>query len=265
MNTSSLAQMSIDIDNRARQKKDPTNWPYAYLLSVPRFLWWERSVVSFWYLYSSSLELDAVIMEINNSFDEKRNVFFQVQRCSTSTSSEEIVQKDAQYIDRDQNVLSLSSLPGATIYKGTWEKKIFASPFEKVEGSISNRFMDPLQPIPRDQKISLINTTSIGVSGEPKMITRISCQEPPMDPRQADPFQLAKLLLFWTIPITLTTPRIIFQALRIHYILRLMKMMNKSEIQRGSIPRHATTIERYLVIGFHCSCLLFLQRNINTR
>ena len=56
-------------------------------MSVPRFLWWERNVVSFWYLYSASQELDAMIMEINNSFDEKRNVLFQLQPESESPTA----------------------------------------------------------------------------------------------------------------------------------------------------------------------------------
>ncbi|KAM0665941.1 hypothetical protein ACQRIU_005285 [Beauveria bassiana] len=56
--------------------EDPAQWPYAYLVSVPRFLCWSRSVVSWWYLYAADRRLDAVIMEINNSFDEKRPVLF---------------------------------------------------------------------------------------------------------------------------------------------------------------------------------------------
>ncbi|KAJ1715961.1 hypothetical protein NYO67_1765 [Aspergillus flavus] len=58
--------------------EDPKEFPYAYLISVPRFLWFQKSAISYWYLYSSNRELTAMIMEINNSFFEKRNFFFRV-------------------------------------------------------------------------------------------------------------------------------------------------------------------------------------------
>ncbi|KAM3476310.1 hypothetical protein MY8738_007014 [Beauveria namnaoensis] len=142
--------------------EDPAQWPYAYLVSVPRFLCWSRSVVSWWYLYAADRRLDAVIMEINNSFDEKRPVLFRA---------------------------------------------------ESDEGKL-------------------------------KFITRISFQETPIDASQAKWTQVVRLLLFWTMPGTLTTPRIIFQALHLHYYLAGMKMKDKPVVQPGTIPPGGRVLER---------------------
>lgn len=123
-----------------------------------------------------------MIMEINNSFDEKRNVLFQLQPESETPTAKIDLAREPKYLDQKKTVLSLPSLPSARFYKGIWEKHIFASPFEKVEGSISTRFMDPLQASSFKPTASIANIVSIGLAGESKMVTRISCREPPVDP-----------------------------------------------------------------------------------
>ncbi|KAJ5199796.1 hypothetical protein N7472_005000 [Penicillium cf. griseofulvum] len=229
------------------QNKNPARWPYAYLMSVPRFLWWERSVVSFWYLYSPSQELDAMIMEINNSFDEKRNVLFQLEPESDKPVKEiDELEREAKYLDKNKSVMSLPSLPSARFYKGVFEKRIFASPFERVEGSISTRFIDPLHVSLQKPTVSIANVASLGLTGESRMVTSISCREPPIDPVNATTAHLAKRAFLWTFPGTLTTPRIIFQALKIQYFQGLMRMMDRPTIQPGSVARYPTSIERRL-------------------
>jgi Protein of unknown function (DUF1365) len=212
------------------------------MLSVPKFLWWSRNVVTWWYLYSPARELDAVIMEIKNSFGEKRNVLFRVY---PADSNERFEVETKEYLDDGANIQLLPSKARAKFYKGNWEKHVFASPFEKVEGAISTRFMDPLNKDSWKAKASFSNTTSISPSGESKMAARITPCGSPLDPVHATILDLAKLLWHWTLAGTLTTPRILFQAMRLHYYLGLMKMFDKPVIQHGSEPRMATEIERY--------------------
>ncbi|OJJ48129.1 hypothetical protein ASPZODRAFT_140459 [Penicilliopsis zonata CBS 506.65] len=231
------------------QNLDPARWPYAYMLSVPQWLWWSRSVVTWWYLYSPARQLDAVIMEINNSFDEKRNVLFEVRRSGSDehdpVKSAALAGEKEEDLDAAGMIHSLPSVPISAFYQGSWEKHVYASPFEKVEGSIATRFLDPLQESSWSAAVSLSNTTSISPAGDAKLTTRISCRERPLDPVRSTALSLVWFLVRWTLPITLTTPRIIFQALRIEY-LGLMKMLDKPVIQRGSVPRRASAIERTL-------------------
>lgn len=216
------------------------------MVSVPKFLWWSRSVVTWWYLYTPARELNAVIMEINNSFDEKRNVFFKVNPVhpGEDINVESAPISREEYLDANANIKSLSSVSQCKFYKGNWAKHIFASPFEKVEGSISARLMDPLNQKHWNTQASLSNTTSISPSGKPKMAARITITEAPLDPMRITTAELVKFIWSWTVPGTLTTPRILFQAMRLHYYLGWMKMFDKPIIRPGSEPREATKTER---------------------
>ncbi|PWY94639.1 hypothetical protein BO94DRAFT_421375, partial [Aspergillus sclerotioniger CBS 115572] len=205
-------------------------------------LGWSRSVVSWWYLYTEERELDAMILEINNSYDEKRNIFLKVSRVSEQPLKTSGSSQTVDYLENTYKVRTLPSLPQSTFYKGTWTKTIFASVFEKVDGLVTNRFMDPLQPTSWKPNASFSNMTTIAESGEVKMATRMTCCGSPIDPTQMSSFQLFKFLLQWTVPGMLTTAHIIFQALRIHYS-GLMKMNVKTPVRTGSVARHATKTE----------------------
>ncbi|KAL8910450.1 MAG: hypothetical protein Q9171_004244 [Xanthocarpia ochracea] len=50
-------------------------FPHAYLVTAPRFLGYSSNPVSFWYLYNDYMELQAMILEVNNTFDERRMYF----------------------------------------------------------------------------------------------------------------------------------------------------------------------------------------------
>ncbi|CAK47217.1 uncharacterized protein An18g01440 [Aspergillus niger] len=230
------------------QNENPAKWPYAYMLSVPRFLWWERSVVTWWYLYSESKELDAVIMEINNSFDEKRNVLFKVRRTRIYTESpekgfEQLLDCKEEHLDEDKRVFSLIPQHGKYAYKATWKKEIFSSPFEKVGETVSSTFLDPVVPSSWSGNRSLSNTTTFDPSGAPRMIARLWCKVPPIDPGKASSFQIFSILLIWTVNVTLATPRILFQAIRLH-VMNLMRMMEHPDVRPGSEPRRPSKGER---------------------
>ncbi|PYI00079.1 hypothetical protein BO71DRAFT_393709 [Aspergillus ellipticus CBS 707.79] len=245
-----LHRGSHDLDLREKldqflisENQDPSKWPYAYLLAVPQFLGWSRAVVTWWYLYSEARELDAMILEINNSYDEKRNVFLKVNRVSEPQSPQSTeLPATSTYLDSRCKVQSLLSNPQSTFYKGIWTKRIFASPFEKVNGQVTNRFMDPLQPESWKFNAPFSNMTTLGESGEVKMATRMTCAETPLDPTQMTTLQLVKFLLRWTLPGTLTTIFIIATAIRIRFT-GLMKMMRKPPVRSGSVGRHPTKTE----------------------
>lgn len=175
-------------------------------------------------------------MEINNSFGEKRNVLFRIRGPVKSVNMSR--PSATQYLDSTKLVSSLPPNLSASFYKD-----IYASPFEKVEGSISARFLDPLNEQSWGSNVSLSNTTSVSPEGNAKLTTRISCCEAPLDPAKVAATSLLSFLIRWTLPVTLTTPRIIYEAMRIEH-LGLMKMMNKPVVQKGSVPRRATSIER---------------------
>ena len=179
-------------------------------------------------------------MEVNNSFDEKRNVLFKVSH----RDGDEPTVDPTKWASDSAQTKSLPPSPQAVVYSGSWEKKIFASPFEKVQGSISARFMDPLNKDVGKRGPPLSTTTSLGVDGQRRMSTQLSCLGPPTDPENLGFIQLVRIMLFWTLPSILTTPRIIFQAMKLHHFLGSMKMMEKPVVRPGSEPRPASQSER---------------------
>lgn len=200
--------------------------------------------MSWWYLYNESRELDAVILEINNSYWEKRNILLRVRPTSDKLAIPPEASGTAEYLDAAQLVQSLPSAPRASFYSGIWHKYIFASPFEKVDGVVSNRMMDPLQPASWKANASFSNMTTMEESGEVRMATRLTCDGPPIDPTQMNAFDVAKFVLCWTLPGMLTTPEIIFKALKIR-LTGMMKMNSKPPVRSGSVGRHITKLERY--------------------
>jgi hypothetical protein len=48
------------------------SWSFAYLVTAPRFLGYSFNPVSFWYLYNRDKQLCMMVLEVNNTFDERR-------------------------------------------------------------------------------------------------------------------------------------------------------------------------------------------------
>ncbi|KAJ5606800.1 hypothetical protein N7537_003419 [Penicillium hordei] len=230
--------------------EDPRQYPYAYIVSIPRFLWWTKSPISYWYLYSPSKELSAIIMEINNSFGEKKNAFTRLTPEDSSSfekakSCEVISTASGTGPNGTQSVRFMSSAPTAKYYKGSWKKDIFASPFEKVEGSFALRFVDPLDPAPDKGGPLHTNMTLITSSGKPKITSRLFSTAPPLDPLLAPSWEVLIFLLRWSFTIPISLGRIVVEALRIRFRGNL-PYLNKPEVKRNNIPRNASEAESAL-------------------
>ncbi|KAK8007309.1 hypothetical protein PG989_001299 [Apiospora arundinis] len=171
-------------------------------------------------------------MEINNSFDEKRNILFRVRSCRPEPEHEKAHSDE-----------SGQAHANTALYTGSWTKEVYASPFERVDGTIVEKLVDPLQDAHLVSGETMMTTSAFSDEGKLKFVTRLSFDGNPIDPAQATFTQLVRIILRWTMPGTLTTPRIIFQAMRLHHYLGTMKMKDKPVIRPGSVPRHATKTE----------------------
>ncbi|KAJ0418749.1 hypothetical protein BJY00DRAFT_287319 [Aspergillus carlsbadensis] len=240
------------------QNEDPAQWPYAYMMSVPQFMGFCRNVVSWWYLYNEQRELDAIILEINNSYKEKRNILLRVRPTSDKLTPSQLTPK-AEFIDTRRLVQSLPSETKAKFYGGEWRKYIFASPFEKVDGVVSQRMMDPLKPSAWASNASFSNMTTLEETGEVRMATRLVCDGPPIDPTKMSSWEVIKLVFSMTLPGMLTTAEIILMALKIRFS-GTMKMNKKPPVRSGSVGRHITKMEFDLEAIFHA----YLTRCIAT-
>lgn len=188
-------------------------------------------------------------MEINNSYGEKKNAFCRLVKEDSSCFDKEKACEDIGTVSGrgpkgTQSVRFTSSAPTAKYYKGRWEKDIFASPFEKVEGGFALRFMDPLDPAPEKGGPLHSNMTLISTSGKAKISSRLFSIAPPIDPLLASSWELATFLLSWSFVIPVSIGRIVVEALRIRFRGN-MPYLNKPDVKRNNIPRNASEIERY--------------------
>lgn len=189
-------------------------------------------------------------MEINNSFGEKKNTFFRLTREENSCFERK---KTSQVIGTAlgkgeagiQTVRFVSSAPNAKYYKGSWDKDIFASPFEKVEGWFNLRFVDPLDPSPEKGGPLHSNMTLMSTDGKPKMSSRLFSCGPPLDPLSASSWELTKFLLSWSFVIPASLGRITVEALRVRFRGNL-PYLKKPDVRKNSIPRNASKPERYI-------------------
>lgn len=200
--------------------------------------------MSWWYLYNEDRELDALILEINNSYWEKRNILLRIKPTSDKLRQPESLEA-AKYIDMRQSVRSLPTATKAKFYGGEWHKYVFASPFEKVDGLVSQRMMDPLNPGAWTSDATFSNMTTLEESGEVRMATRLTCDGSPIDPTMMSWLDVIKLVLQWTLPGIMTTPEIIFKALKIRF-LGQMKMNSKPPVRSGSVGRPIRKLEMYV-------------------
>ncbi|RAL03493.1 uncharacterized protein BO80DRAFT_488490 [Aspergillus ibericus CBS 121593] len=243
--------------------QNPKDYPYAYLLSVPRFLWWQKSAINYWYLYSPSRELTAMIMEINNSFYEKRNFFFSL--APAGSQKEDICEVSQTVPARSQNGLTQpeelvfrTSLSKCTNYKGSWEKSIFGSPFEKVGGSMPAKFSDMLSEVPPRLQSTL---SSVSPEGQIKVTSRLSSWGDAVDALDSSSWTIMKFVMRWTHVGALSAPRIVKEALRVRFRGGL-KYLQRPEVRKGSIARKETPVERSLELVF-CEYLSQLIKHCN--
>ncbi|KIV96914.1 hypothetical protein PV10_00727 [Exophiala mesophila] len=204
--------------------------PFAYLVTAPRFLGFSFNPVSFWYLYDRTKTLRSMILEVNNTFDERRMYF----------------------LPADPN-------PSKPRFTNAWAKDFHVSPFNDRDGSYSLSAIDPAGHSPRDQTTSIDNTITLSsADGKPKIVARIYSTRPGHDPVTMSRFRFASFILRWWWVGFMTNPRILREA-RILWVKKL-KVFYRPEVLQTSIGRTETQEETTLEPFFR----RFLQYCVDT-
>ncbi|KAL2830914.1 hypothetical protein BDW59DRAFT_158347 [Aspergillus cavernicola] len=224
------------------QGHNPDEWPYAYLVTMPQFLGYQRNLVCIWYLYSASRELTAMIMEVNNYWGQRKIAFSRL----TGEASLSELPTSTEIPSGSSSAPFYHSNPRHLTYRGTWDKDMFISPFEKVEGTIALRFSDPLAP----NTPLHITITLLSPAGKPRLIGRVFCpdEHAPVDPLTASPWSLLRFLPYWTGVLVITELLIIIAALRIRS--KGAPIFSMPEVRPNNIPRDESDIERTLEPSF---------------
>lgn len=202
------------------QGRDPSEYPFAYLITAPRVLGYSFNPVSFWYLYSSERRLVAMILEVNNTFDERRPYLL-----DATPSTEGDIKG------------------GSPVFSSSWAKDFHVSPFNDREGSYSLSAQD--LGLGTAAEVSTVsNTITLSTpNNERKLVARIFSTEKPLDPSRIGLLTATWLIATYGWVGFVTFPRILREAWKL-YFKRALDVWFRPEVNRGSTGRTPTSIER---------------------
>ena len=217
------------------QGVNPSTYPYAYLITVPRLLGYSFNPVSFWYLYADNKELTAVISEVNNTFDERRPYLL-----LRDEPSGQLLDGIPGYNGNAQ--LDPTAQAPATKLRQTWAKDFHVSPFNSRKGTYSILASDPLRS--KGTSLGRVDNTLTLASSKKhaKVIARLFSNVEPCDPMQMSLSQKLKFLAAWGWVVFVTVPRILWEA-KVLFYARGLHVWFRPEPLSSSIGRRADAAE----------------------
>jgi len=240
------------------------DYPYAYFMTAPKFLGYSFNPVSFWYLYSAERKLSAMILEVNNTFDERHMYFLKPSEDppeEISHSYEESATIEALPILKNGTAQPMSTgLPRKpTRFTNSWTKEFHVSPFNSRNGTYSLVAYDPLYPS-MSGRGSVNNTVTLKSSkAYSKLVARIFSEGVPVDPQTMSTWHKLKFLGSWWWVGFVTYPRIVREAGKL-FFRRKLHVWFRPEPLKTSIGRHADATEQVLEASFR-SYLRYLVKS----
>lgn len=211
-------------DYLASQNVSPGMYAYAYLVTAPSFLGFSFNPVSFWYLYDSKRSLAAMILEVNNTFDERRMYF--MERRADSDESEELGVKFTQ----------------------EWQKDFHVSPFNDRAGTYSVQSTNPFDGSIEGRCKVDNNIVLKSEDGKPKIVARVFSTEPGIDARIMSSWETFLFVLRWWWVGFMTNPRILKEARTLW--AKKLQLYYRPEVLNSSIGRNETLDEVKLEVFF---------------
>ena len=195
--------------------------------------------VSFWYLYTHSNDLRAMILEVNNTFDERRMYFLKQDLTRTID-----VSLDGEGNTRMNSDASLAAdiYPSHNFVKA-WSKDFHVSPFNSRKGSYSLKATD-LFPSNLKHSLHVSNIITLSSSkGYPKLVARIDSTATGIDPARLGYWETIWCVGSWWWVGFVTFPRIVREAVKL-YFKRKLHVWYRPEVLSSSIGRKSTSYER---------------------
>ena len=216
-----------------RQGISERHYSFAYLVTAPRFLGYSFNPVSFWYIYDGDAQLKYMLLEVNNTFDERRLYLLR-----PGSMDEHL---EAAGDERSDNAL---------YFRETWPKDFHVSPFNSRKGTYSLRAIDPLAAFEQFGHVKVDNTIVLrSDKNHPKLVARVFSTDPPTSAVTIENFQLFKFVASWCWVGFVTFPRIVTQAFKL-FFQRKLHVWFRPEVKTTSIGRVYTDEETELEAHF---------------
>ncbi|TQS37161.1 hypothetical protein Golomagni_02373 [Golovinomyces magnicellulatus] len=208
------------------QGVDHEQFSQAYLFTAAKFLGYASNPVSIWYLYTPSNELKALILEVNNTFDERHSYFLEPSSNSLPKVS--------------------SATTSSTRYTSKWPKDFYVSTFNDRSGCYSLSLTDPFAPVLTGTGHINTNITLSGPSNSRAMIvTLLRSTSRPLNPERMSLLEKLRFLFSWWWVGFATFPRTLQQAF-ILFFRKKMAWAFRPEPRRKTISRPADDTEKLI-------------------
>lgn len=232
------------------QGVDPKLYPFAYLVTAAKFLGYHFNPVSFWYLYDSNKVLAAMILEVNNTFGERRMYYLlpAEQQSIADAGADGVAEADAA---------AGASGRAPVKFTQTWPKDFHVSPFNSRKGSYSISAKDVLAPSmqgPGSIDVSIVLKSS---KDHGKLVARIFSEGNAKEPASLGTWQKVSFLARWWWVGFVTFPRIAKEAGRIFFAKKL-HVWYRPEPLKESMARVADETERKLEAAFRAYLRFYL-------
>ncbi|KAF2485269.1 hypothetical protein BDY17DRAFT_241670, partial [Neohortaea acidophila] len=205
------------------------DYAFAYLVTAPRFLGYSFNPVSFWYLYDADTVLKYMILEVNNTFDERRMYLLGADGSAEGA-----------------NGSSGGKKSNGRTFTDTWEKDFHVSPFNSRQGSYSLRALDPLAAYEETGHVRIDNKIVLRSSKEsPKIVAHVWSEGEPKEAASIGTLELARFIASWWWVGLATFPRIVWEAQKL-FFRRKLNVWFRPEVADSSIGRTYTDDERQL-------------------
>ena len=216
------------------------DYTFAYLVTAPRLFAYSFNPVSFWYLYDSDTKLKYMILEVNNTFDERR-MYLLGAHIPEQNFGLDMLGPSANGWDESSKTLDFTE---------TFEKDFHVSPFNSRKGTYSMRAKDPLAAYEETGEIRIDNTIVLRSSKESaKVVARIWSEGRLRPAAHISRFDLARFIASWWWVGFATFPRIVWEA-RTLFFRRTLHVWYRPEVVETSIGRVCTDDEKRLEIFF---------------
>jgi len=222
--------------------------------------------VSFWYLYDNTgKHLKAMILEVNNTFDERRMYFLKRDSVDDDSSTDgastngaltpDDSSDDEPAFDNPPQKSNLAErAPSMAKFKSSWAKDFHVSPFNSRNGSYSLAASDPMSRI-LGVNLPINNSITYNSSREDaKLVARVFSTSTSVDPATLGTWGQVKFISSWWWVGLVTFPRIVREAGKLFFKRRL-RVWFRPEVMKDSIGRKATTNEKCKLIHpyiFYC-------------
>lgn len=211
------------------------DYAFAYLVTAPKFLGYSFNPASFWYIYDSDAALKYMIVEVNNTFGERRMYLLKADKASNE--------------DQDVEFNGDLTPQKKTLFTDSWQKDFHVSPFNSTKGTYSLKAVDPLAAFQDTGSVKIDNTIVLRSSKQDaKIVAKVWSEGPPRDATSISMLALARFVVSWCWVGFATFPRILWEASKL-FFRRKLHVWYRPEVLDTSLGRaytaDETTLERF--------------------